>query len=249
MWSDPYQVNPAIYKDRIVWADGYVGSYDIYMGTLVYPPVAAFSASPLSGKAPLTVKFTDQSTGSPTSWNWSFGDGATSIQQNPTHTCSSAGNYTVNLTVSSEAGMTTETKTGYININSVSSNLAASFSASPTSGNAPLSVAFTDTSTGSLASWNWSFGDGVTSIQNPTHVYSSSGNYNVRLTVSNGNETASNTATINVLESISKAVVIMMEVIVAGAVAVEVVVGKAVAVVEAAVVVPAVLLSLKAMLK
>ena len=177
---------------------------DIYMGTLVYPPVAAFSASPISGKAPLKVKFTDQSTGSPTSWNWSFGDGATSIQQNPTHTYSSAGNYTVNLTVSSEAGMTTETKTGYINVNSVSSNLAASFSASPTSGNAPLSVAFTDTSTGSPASWNWTFGDGVTSTdKNPTHVYSSSGNYNVRLTVSNGNETASNTATINVLESIS----------------------------------------------
>jgi PKD repeat protein len=72
--------------------------------------------------------------------------------------------------------------------------LTAGFTASPTSGAAPLSVAFTDTSSGSPSSWQWSFGDGGSSTaQNPVHVYSSPGTYDVGLTVSNGS--ASNTLT------------------------------------------------------
>jgi probable HAF family extracellular repeat protein len=68
-------------------------------------PVANFSASPSSGYAPLTVNFTDQSTNSPTAWNWNFGDGSiNSILQNPAHTYSTVGNYTVTLTASSAAG-------------------------------------------------------------------------------------------------------------------------------------------------
>lgn len=198
--GNPYQVDPAIYNNRIVWAD-YREERGIYMGTLVYPPAAAFIASPISGKAPLTVKFTDQSTGSPSSWNWSFGDGTNSTQKSPTHIYSAAGNYTVGLTVSNQNGNNTETKTGYINVIPVSSKLVAAFSASPTTGNAPLNVAFIDTSTGSPTSWNWNFGDGATSNQqNPEHTYSSMGNYIVNLTVSNENETASNTATITALE-------------------------------------------------
>ncbi len=61
---------------------------------------ASFTAEPTSGPAPLTVQFTDKSTGNPTSWSWDFGDGKTSTEQNPTHTYDSAGEYTVILTVS-----------------------------------------------------------------------------------------------------------------------------------------------------
>jgi PKD repeat protein len=57
-------------------------------------PVAAFSASPTSGYAPQTIKFTDKSTGSLTSWKWDFGDGTYSTQKNPSHTYSKAGKYT-----------------------------------------------------------------------------------------------------------------------------------------------------------
>ncbi|MDQ1253005.1 MAG: tripartite motif-containing protein 71 [Euryarchaeota archaeon] len=77
-------------------------------------PVADFSAFPSSGFAPLKVQFTDQSTGTPTSWNWSFGDESNSTEKNTTHTYSSAGNYTVNLTVSNIKG--TDSKLSAINV-------------------------------------------------------------------------------------------------------------------------------------
>ena len=79
------------------------------------PPVAAFSASPISGKAPLTVTFTDQSTNTPTSWSWDFGDGATSTLQSPSHTYS-AGTYTVTLTASNGDGSDTLGKADYITV-------------------------------------------------------------------------------------------------------------------------------------
>lgn len=65
---------------------------------------AKFACGPVYGVAPLEVRFTDLSTGNPTSWSWSFGDGGTSIQQHPTHTYSAPGSYTVSLTVSNGAG-------------------------------------------------------------------------------------------------------------------------------------------------
>jgi PKD repeat protein len=80
------------------------------------PPVASFSGSPTSGTAPLNVAFTDTSTGGPTSWAWSFGDGTTSTAQNPSKTYSAAGTYTVELTVSNAVGTDTQTKVGYISV-------------------------------------------------------------------------------------------------------------------------------------
>ncbi len=78
------------------------------------PPAADFSAQPRSGSAPLQVTFADESTGSVTSWLWSFGDGATSTKQNPTHTYRSGGRYDVSLKVSGPAGSDTLTRAGYI---------------------------------------------------------------------------------------------------------------------------------------
>ena len=76
----------------------------------------------------------------------------------------------------------------------------ASFTATPTSGPAPLTVAFQDTSTGSLYTRRWQFGDGATSsTRAPSHVYSSPGTYTVRLTVTNsaGSSSTSKTITVN----------------------------------------------------
>ena len=69
-----------------------------------------------TGPAPLTIRFTDLSTGNPTAWNWFFGDGNTSTNQNTTHIYMAPGNYTVNLTVSSGAGSDTLSRLGYITV-------------------------------------------------------------------------------------------------------------------------------------
>jgi hypothetical protein len=95
---------------------------EVTLGTKVYlivssgdPTTSAnFSADPTSGVAPLSVSFTDESTGNITSWHWSFGDGASSSSQNPSHTYTDPGTYTVSLTVSGPGGSDTETKADYI---------------------------------------------------------------------------------------------------------------------------------------
>ena len=75
----------------------------------------------------------------------------------------------------------------------------ASFTASTATGEAPLSVTFTDTSTGSPTGWSWSFGDGQSSTQqNPTHVFSDAGTYNVTLTASTSGGSSSATQQITV---------------------------------------------------
>jgi len=151
------------------------------------PPVADFVAAPTSGEEPLTVAFSDLSTGEPTSWAWSFGDGATAASQSPTHEYGDAGSYTVSLTASNSGGQDTETKIGYIVVSEPPPPPpVADFSASPVSGEAPLSVGFTDASTGQPTSWSWDFGDGATATsQNPTHEYAAPGAYSVSLTVAN----------------------------------------------------------------
>ncbi|NJL71869.1 MAG: PKD domain-containing protein [Candidatus Competibacteraceae bacterium] len=83
------------------------------------PPTAAFTASPSTGAAPLSVQFDDRSTpsGQPiTTWAWSFGDGGTSTDQEPVHVYATAGSYTVSLTVTSADGSDIEVKSGYIHV-------------------------------------------------------------------------------------------------------------------------------------
>ena len=160
----------------------------IVVSNVLNAPVTSFSASPISGKAPLTVGFTGQSKGSPTSWKWSFGDGNTSTEKNPVHTFNKSGLYSIKLTASNEKGSNALTKSSYIAVSSVLNTPVSKFSASPTSGKAPLTVRFTDQSTGSPTSWKWTFGDGNTSTEkNPVHTYNKTGLYSVTLTASNAN--------------------------------------------------------------
>lgn len=151
--------------------------------TVCPAPVAGFSGSIRSGCAPLTVQFNDQSTGDfLQTWRWDFGDGSTSAARNPSHIYATTGNYTVSLTVTSDCGQDTETKTNFV---AVQAGSLAQFTATPRSGCYPHSVQFTDQSTGTgLTTWFWEFGDGITSVQrNPSHTYTLGGTYTVRLTV------------------------------------------------------------------
>jgi subtilisin family serine protease/chitodextrinase len=77
-------------------------------------PHAAFAAAPTSGTVPLQVTFTDQSTGGPTGWSWSFGDGVTSNQQSPVHTYVAAGTYNVQLVAANACGPDTLLQAGLV---------------------------------------------------------------------------------------------------------------------------------------
>ena len=162
--------------------------------------VAGFSGTPTNGPAPLTVKFTDVSSGAPSSWYWDFGDRATDETQNPSHTYTNPGVYSVRLTVSGGGFSDSNVQIGYISVDAPTPAptvttptltettpvpIKAGFSGSPTTGTAPLTVTFTDSSTGSPTSWLWDFGDGSSSILEnpPSHKYSVPGTYTVSLTV------------------------------------------------------------------
>ena len=92
------------------------GQCNVYIWNLYEYPVGGFTADPLLGPAPLTVNFTDESTGDITSFLWDFGDGETSIEENPTHTYTDEGIYTVSLSASGPHGSDTEVKLGYITV-------------------------------------------------------------------------------------------------------------------------------------
>lgn len=146
------------------------------------PPEANFTASPTAGLPPLSVQFSDLSTGNVTQWWWSFGDGGTSTQKNPSHSYTQVGVYSVSLTVYGPDGSDTLAKTDYISV--FSGAPTADFSATPLSGIAPLTVNFTNLSTNHTLSI-WSFGDDTYSDQlHPTHTYVQKGNYTVSLAVS-----------------------------------------------------------------
>ncbi len=80
-----------------------------------FPPVAGFSTD-VTKSCDGVVKFTDESTSSPTSWLWDFGDSQTSTQQNPSHTFAKGKTYTVKLTATNSYGKDDEIKTSYITI-------------------------------------------------------------------------------------------------------------------------------------
>ena len=99
--------------------DGYTDLEEFLNGTepaAPGPPVADFSGTPTTGAPPLTVYFTDLTTGSPTSWSWTFGDGGTSTAQNPSHQYTTANTSTVSLTATNAQGSDSETKNNYITV-------------------------------------------------------------------------------------------------------------------------------------
>lgn len=162
-------------------------------------PIPDFTATPPYGSVPLTVQFTDKTQNNPTAWIWDFGDGSTSgvLEQNPVHTFNSVGTFNVTLTVYNAGGEGTVTKEIVVVRTPV-----ADFTASPTSGNAPMLVQFTDTSDGNPNFWTWNFGDGtISKSRNPYHLYTKPGKYSVSLTVRNaaGTHTVTKTDLISVM--------------------------------------------------
>lgn len=160
--------------------------------TQIGSPSANFTCNVSQGYAPLTVQFNDSSVNA-TEWNWDFGDGSNSTVQSPEHTYLSAGNYTVNLTVNNANGTNSTLSTINVTEKPTPVPPVADFCSDVTSGEAPLSVQFTDLSQ-NATSRVWDFGDGYnTTDKNPEHTYNEIGTYTVTLRVSN--EVGSDTKT------------------------------------------------------
>jgi PKD repeat protein len=151
------------------------------------PTIADFTVSSTTGAAPLTVVFTDASSeafGSITAWAWDFDDNGSvdSTAQNPSFNYSTPGTYSVKLTVTGEGGTATTTKSNLITVGPPGP-VTADFT-SVRSGYDNQSIAFTDTSIGTVTTWSWNFGDGGTStLQSPNHTFATPGTYTVSLTV------------------------------------------------------------------
>ncbi|RPJ78462.1 MAG: PGF-pre-PGF domain-containing protein, partial [Alphaproteobacteria bacterium] len=170
-------------------------------------PVADFKMNTTKGPAPLSVQFTDISRNA-VSWSWDFNnDGSIdSTDQNTTYIYATPGNYSVNLTVSNENGAASKTREIIVQAqNGNNVYPVADFSASVTSGYAPLSVQFTDISQ-NVSSRSWDINnDGIVDSTNASfvHLYTDPGIYTASLTVSNKMGTASKTATIDVQDGSS----------------------------------------------
>ncbi|MCX6281325.1 MAG: PKD domain-containing protein [Bacteroidetes bacterium] len=152
-----------------------------------YNPISGFTWSSVNC-ALSPVAFTDISQqnggGQITQWNWTFGDPGSggnniSTQQNPTHSFTAAGSFTVHLKVTNASGCYKDSSATVV----VNANPTALFTA--TSVCKGSQTVFTDNSSGgNIVTWSWAFGDGGTStIKNPTYTYANSGTYNVVLIV------------------------------------------------------------------
>ncbi|HRF94802.1 MAG TPA: PKD domain-containing protein, partial [Aggregatilineales bacterium] len=148
-------------------------------------PIAAFTQDKVTGTAPLTVNFINLSspTNLITGFTWNFGDGTTSTEISPIKTFNNPGQYTVLLTATGPGGSSNVSR--QITVQSANPPVAG-FTTDKTSGSAPLTVQFTDASTGGqVSNYLWNFSDGTTSTQrNPSHQFTNVGTYNVILTVS-----------------------------------------------------------------
>jgi len=151
------------------------------------PPIADFSHEPIEPTVGESVKFLDESVDSDgriVSWYWEFGDGGTSAVQSPSHTYTESGVYGVSLKVTDDHGDTDQAEAS---ITVAPQELNSHFTYTPANPEVGEDIQFTDQSTGGeggIEEWSWTFGDGTTSsVQNPVHAYSSTGNYTVTLTV------------------------------------------------------------------
>ena len=178
------------YKDNLMPVTVTAGQTTAVHATLEPVTLAAlFNASPLTGQIPLSVQFTDSSSGlPPLTYQWNFGDGSQmTTEKNPVHNYTRLGTYSVTLTVTDAARKTSSlTKNKYI-ITTDASTLKAEFTAAPLTGSPPLTVQFTDVSSGNPTKFFWTFGDRGTSYEkSPFHIYTTPGEYSVALKVTNG---------------------------------------------------------------
>jgi gliding motility-associated-like protein len=169
-----------IYNVTLI-ATNVFGCTDTIMHPVIVNPNPVSSYTATTACHTYATLFTDNSTAA-AQWDWSFGDATTNeTVQSPSHIFANPGNYNVSLLVTNVFGCTSSSSQTI----TVLPQPLADFSFSTVC--ARQTVQFTDLTSGAaMTNWDWSFGDGGTSaLQNPSHIYSVGGNYNVTLIVSN----------------------------------------------------------------
>ncbi len=148
-------------------------------------PTARFTASPVTPLVTQKVQFSNTSTGNSATWLWNFGDGQTSTSKGASHSYSSAGNFTVTLKASNTKGSSTASNTVTVN-----AAPKAEFTCTPSELNVGQQVNCKDISTVKPTAWTWNFGDGGSStVQNPSHIYSTAGSFSIMLKTTIANVT------------------------------------------------------------
>ena len=180
------------------WTDTRGGLWMTYVSPFIIGLNAGFIANNTTVCTGSGVTFTNQSSGTPVSWTWSFPGGTPSSYSGitpPTIVYNTPGIYDVTLVVSDGTNTDTETKTGYITV----ADVFAKFSGTPTSVIIGNTVTFTDQSLCSPTSWTWTFNGGTPSTYSgqtpPPITYSALGTYDVSLTVTKGSTTKTETKT------------------------------------------------------
>ncbi len=183
--------NPGFYTVKLVVknATGTDSAVRVNYITVSDKPAINFVANDSAGCAPFYVSFTDLTTagsGTITQWQWDFDDGNISSQQSPSNLFVASGTYNITLKVTNSSGCNnTVTKSTYIKVSQ--SPLAGFTTTSATSCSPPVTVNFTNTSTGTnITGYRWDFGDGNTAVSiNPSHNFTVAGVFNTQLIVTN----------------------------------------------------------------
>lgn len=176
------------YTVTLTVTDTIGGCFDVFDMTVeITDPQAAFTGTNLAGCAPHTASFSSNSIDA-VAHTWDFGDGNTGSGANTSHVYNTSGVYDVTLVVTDIHGCTdTFTEPAYVTVYDV----LGGFTADTFTGCTPLTVTYTDTSSsvfGTVNSWQWDFGNGDTStLPSPSTIYTTPGNYTVRLIVGDDN--------------------------------------------------------------
>ncbi|MBK7886173.1 MAG: PKD domain-containing protein [Bacteroidetes bacterium] len=196
---------PGTYNVKLI-ASNIFGCQDIAIKnsyiTIHASPLAQITINQTSACDVATIFQFSASATNISSWQWNFGDGNTSTQQNPSHQYAGAGNYPVTLIVTSPNGCI-DTATSANNI-TIGNSLVPSFTMNDSAGCGPLTIQF-DCTVPNATTWSWDLGDGTTStLDNPVHTYTNPGSYTITLTVTtqsgcNGSVTLPNLVVVDAL--------------------------------------------------
>lgn len=149
----------------------------------VLPPISRFNYAVNCGVNKQQVQFTDQSI-APLTWAWDFGDGNTSTAQNPNHIYAALGTYTITLTVTN-GGCSHQVQHTISLVNEIPDFTSSSQTVCR---NELIQFNGVNFNPANITAYNWNFGDGNTSgLASPTHSYSNSGNYTIRLIITDIN--------------------------------------------------------------